>query len=170
MKISLVVKPLLLAVTTVFLLGFQACSHKTIKQDDPTPTSALQDSQFKDLGSSDTGNIYGLKTVHFDYDSSLLGNNAKKILIQDAGILKQNAQIRIQVEGHCDQQGGIQYNLGLGEKRADAVKHYLTDHGVQEARISTVSYGKERLLDSSNTEEAYAKNRRANLVVTRAVL
>jgi peptidoglycan-associated lipoprotein len=154
----------------VFLLSFESCSHQVVKQDETTAPQRAQESQFKDLGSSDIGNIYGLKTVHFAYDSSLLGTEAKKIILQDAQILKQNAQIRIQVEGHCDQQGGIQYNLALGEKRADAVKHYLSDHGVLSDRITTVSYGKEKLLDAHNTEDAYAKNRRANLVVTRAIL
>jgi peptidoglycan-associated lipoprotein len=154
----------------IFFTGLQACSHKAIKQDDQVASAASQDSQFKDLGSSDAGNAYGLKTVHFSYDSSLLGAEAKKLLVDDASILKQNAQIRIQVEGHCDQQGGIQYNLALGERRATAVKHYLSDHGVQIDRITTVSYGKEKLLDTSNTEEANAKNRRANLVITRAVM
>jgi peptidoglycan-associated lipoprotein len=154
----------------IFFMGLQACSHKAVKQDDTMASAASQDSLFKDLGSSDAGNAYGLKTVHFAYDSSLLGSDAKKLLLDDASILKQNAQIRIQVEGHCDQQGGVQYNLALGERRATAVKHYLSDLGVQTDRITTVSYGKEKLLDTRNTEEAYAKNRRANLVITRAVL
>ena len=75
--------------------------------------------------------------------------------------------IHVQIEGHCDQRGGIQYNLALGEKRAEAVKKYLIGLGVGGSRIQTISYGKEHLLDSSSTEDAYSRNRRANFVLTR---
>ncbi|MBU6153893.1 MAG: OmpA family protein, partial [Bdellovibrionales bacterium] len=72
----------------------------------------------------------------------------------------------IQVEGHCDQRGGIQYNIALGEKRSNAVKKFLTGQGIAGDRISVISFGKEKPVDSAETEAAYAKNRRGNFVVT----
>jgi peptidoglycan-associated lipoprotein len=108
----------------------------------------------------------GLQTVHFPYDSSNLDSEAKNVLRSNAEILKTNSNVKIQIEGHCDARGGIQYNLALGERRAKSVKDYLVDAGVSGNRISTISYGKERLLDPGTSEEANAKNRRANFVIT----
>jgi peptidoglycan-associated lipoprotein len=142
-----------------------ACSHKKVAAEAPD-TDASASSEIK---SSDLGNAYGLMTIHFGYDSDLLSADAKNTLKQNAKILKDNPGINIQIEGHCDQRGGIQYNVALGERRANSVKHFLVDLGVQGARISTISYGKERLLDTSDNEAAYAKNRRANFVITKTM-
>ena len=84
-----------------------------------------------------------------------------------ADILKAHPGVKIQVEGHCDQRGGIQYNIALGEKRANSVKKFLMDKGISGDRIATISFGKERPVDSASTEEAYAKNRRANFVIVK---
>ena len=70
-------------------------------------------------------------------------------------------------EGHCDERGTVEYNLALGERRAQATRDYLVSLGVEAGRLSTVSYGKERPLDPSSTESAYAKNRRAHFAVSR---
>jgi len=118
------------------------------------------------LGDSDSGKAFGLQTVYFDFDSFLLTESSKAALAANANVLKEKKAVKIQVEGHCDARGGIQYNIALGEKRANAVKKYLEDMGIGADRITTISYGKERLLDSRDTEEAHAKNRRANFVIT----
>jgi peptidoglycan-associated lipoprotein len=107
-----------------------------------------------------------MKTVRFDFDSMALTSDAKAIVSENAQILKSHPTVKVQVEGHCDARGGVQYNIALGEKRAKAVEHYLEDLGVQANRISTISYGKERPIDPAQTEDAYAKNRRANFVIT----
>ncbi len=120
----------------------------------------------KDIGSSDLGNALGLKTIHFGFDASTLNGEGKSLLTEDAKLLKANPNIKIQIEGHCDARGGVQYNIALGEKRALSVKHFLQNQGIAENRISTVSFGKERPIDPASTDEAYAKNRRANLVIT----
>ena len=155
------------------LSAFVACSQKSVKPDDnnavntsdlPQGSTGSQDSP-----SSDAGNAMGLQTVHYAYDSSLLSAEAKSTLKANAAILKSNPSVHVQIEGHCDQRGGIQYNIALGEKRANAAKHYLEDQGVADARITTISYGKEHLLDPAETEEAYAKNRRANFVITKSL-
>ena len=118
------------------------------------------------MGDSDSGQAMGLQTVHFDYDSYSLTNEAKSILDGNVKILQDKTNLRIQIEGHCDERGGIQYNLALGEKRANAVRKFLMDRGISGDRTSTISYGKERPLDAGHTEEAWTKNRRANAVIT----
>ena len=148
----------------VFLcLGMIGCGHKQPKADAVSTSPLIEEA---DLGSSDQGRAMGLQTVHFGFDSNLLSKNMKSTLAQDAEILKSNPNVRIQIEGHCDSRGGIQYNIALGERRANSVKSYLEDLGVSGQRLAIISYGKERPLVSGETEEAYAKNRRANFIVT----
>jgi peptidoglycan-associated lipoprotein len=78
-------------------------------------------------------------------------------------MLESRPQARVLIEGHCDERGTVEYNLALGEKRAQAVKEYLVTYGVEGERLDTVSYGEERPLDPRSTEEAWAKNRRAHM-------
>jgi peptidoglycan-associated lipoprotein len=118
------------------------------------------------MGDSDSGKAMGLQTVHFGYDAYLLDEEAKSTLKANAQILKDKPSAKIQVEGHCDQRGGIQYNIALGEKRANAVKKFLVDQGIKADRVSTISMGKEKPIDPGSTEDAHAKNRRGNFVVT----
>jgi peptidoglycan-associated lipoprotein len=118
------------------------------------------------MGDSDSGKAMGLQTINFPYDSFTLDGGAKGKLKGNADILKGSQNLKIQVEGHCDDRGGIQYNIALGEKRANAVKKYLTDMGVAGDRITTISFGKERLIAQGSSEDAHARNRRANFVIT----
>jgi peptidoglycan-associated lipoprotein len=106
-----------------------------------------------------------LKDIHFDFDKY-------DIRPTDAGILKENAallvkfpNVKIQIEGHCDERGTVEYNLALGERRANSAKRYLISLGIPEKRISTISYGEERPLDPGHNEEAWAKNRRAHTII-----
>ena len=106
-----------------------------------------------------------LKDIHFDFDKY-------DIRPTDAGILKENAallvkfpNVKIQIEGHCDERGTVEYNLALGERRANSAKRYLISLGIPEKRISTISYGKERPSDPGHNEEAWAKNRRAHTII-----
>lgn len=148
------------------ILVSSSCSHnKTKSEEEDKPAAGFQ-TQDTQLGSSDTGNSFGLKTIHFDFDSSDLSSENKALVKEDAQILKNNPTLKIQVEGHCDARGGVQYNIALGEKRAQSVQHLMMDYGVAEDRVTVLSYGKERPLDTADSEEAYAKNRRGNLVVT----
>jgi peptidoglycan-associated lipoprotein len=80
-------------------------------------------------------------------------------------LLKKYPKVKVQVEGDCDERGTIEYNLALGERRANATKKYLVSLGVSADRISTISYGKERPLDPGHDEEAWAKNRRAHTII-----
>jgi len=138
------------------------CAKKQ-KPDEISPGTDMSDMS---LGDSDSGRALGLVTIRFPYDSFALDGEAKEGLKNNASILKDKASVAVQIEGHCDSRGGVQYNIALGEKRANAVKKALEGMGVAAGRISTISYGKERLLDPSETEAAHSKNRRANFVIT----
>lgn len=98
--------------------------------------------------------------IHFAFDSSSLSPEARQILTRKVEVLRKYPQVKLVVEGHCDQRGTAEYNLALGERRAQAAAQYLVNLGVEAGRISTVSYGKERPLDPGNSEAAWAQNRR----------
>jgi peptidoglycan-associated lipoprotein len=106
------------------------------------------------------------RDVNFDYDKYDLTPEAREILANHARLLKENQQVKLKIEGHCDERGTIEYNLALGERRADAVKTYLVNYGIDTYRLSTISYGKEHPLDTRSTPEAWAKNRRAAFVIS----
>lgn len=99
--------------------------------------------------------------VFFAYDSSELSDDAKKILDTQALWLKSDASVKVTVEGHCDERGTREYNIALGDKRANAAKNYLVSGGVETSRIKTVSYGKEHPVYFGSEESVISKNRRA---------
>ncbi len=101
----------------------------------------------------------------FDFDSFALRDDAKAALDKDAKLLRDNADVSITVEGHCDERGTVEYNLALGEKRAGAARDYLVGAGVTAARVQTVSYGKERPFCQEHTEDCWQQNRRAHFVL-----
>lgn len=100
--------------------------------------------------------------IYFEFDSAKLTAEAQEILRQKADWLRRNPAVRVRVEGHCDDRGTNEYNLALGESRAENAKEYLVALGVEESRLSTVSYGEERPLVPGSSEEARAHNRRAH--------
>ena len=108
-----------------------------------------------------------LADVRFEYDSAALTDEARSVLEKHALWLQGQRDVRVIVEGHCDERGTVEYNLALGEQRARAVRDYLASLGVAGARLRVVSYGKERPLDPGSDEAAHAKNRRAHFNVSR---
>jgi peptidoglycan-associated lipoprotein len=106
-----------------------------------------------------------LKDIHFEFDKYDIRSVDEAILKENAAFLKNNPRMKIQVEGHCDERGTVEYNLALGERRANNTKKYLVSLGIPSDRISTISYGKEKPFDKGHHEEAWAKNRRAHIVV-----
>jgi len=108
---------------------------------------------------------YELSNIYFDFDKSLIKTDAKDVLKKHAAWLKANNAVNITVAGNCDERGTAEYNLALGQRRANAAAKYLVDLGVAKKRIKTVSYGKEKPVDPSHTEEAWAKNRRDEFVI-----
>jgi peptidoglycan-associated lipoprotein len=160
-------KKFLLSLGVAISIFMTACSSAKKKEDaelSGVPTAAAADESA--LGDSDSGKAMGLQTVFFPYDSIVLDGAAKAALKNNAELMKKNASLKVQIEGHCDQRGGIQYNIALGEKRANSTRKYLEDMGVEGDRLTIISFGKEKPLDQATSEEAYAKNRRANFVLT----
>jgi peptidoglycan-associated lipoprotein len=104
--------------------------------------------------------------IGFDLDRSDLTDASVATLDRKLRILQANPRLEIQIAGHCDERGSDEYNLALGSRRAAAAKRYLVEHGISEGRIGIVSYGEERPLDPGGTEEAWARNRRDEFVVT----
>ena len=107
-----------------------------------------------------------LNPVFYALDSSELDDAGRTIVTSNAQVLKKYPTWAITVEGHCDERGTAEYNLGLGELRAVAVKNYLVSLGIAPNRILTVSYGKEFPFDAGHNDGAWAKNRRAHFVIT----
>lgn len=117
-------------------------------------------------GDSDSNRAGALKTVYFGYNSSAIEGDTRDALNSNAEFLKTNAAVKIQVEGHCDERGSVQFNLALGERRAKSVRDYLVAQGVASGRISIISLGKEKPVSFGHDEESWSKNRRANFLVT----
>jgi peptidoglycan-associated lipoprotein len=106
-----------------------------------------------------------LKIIYFDYDRYAIRDDAKPVLEANSAWLKKFSSAKILVEGHCDERGTEEYNLALGEKRAQGTMDYLVSLGVSPQRIKIISYGKSQPLDSGHTEMAWQKNRRAQFLI-----
>lgn len=104
------------------------------------------------------------RTFYFEFDQARLSEGDLRVLAMHANYLRDFRNRSVVIEGHCDERGSREYNLGLGERRAQAVERYLTSAGVRESQIETVSYGEERPADPGKNESAWSKNRRAVLI------
>src|SRR5229473_799772 len=105
-----------------------------------------------------------VRDAYFDYDKADIRPDARASLSTTADFLKKNPSIKVTIEGHCDERGSTEYNLGLGDRRANAVKQYLVSLGVSADRISTVSFGKEKPFCMESTEACWQQNRRGHFV------
>ena len=163
---------LLVGLTSILVFGCKGREKNTTDTTTPetTSTPVVQDQPVEsapmnfDAQGSDSNKIAGLSTVFFDYDKSTLSAASKETLKGNADWMKKNTKVNIQIEGHTDSRGSIEYNLALGARRANAVKAYLQSLGIPAARLKTISYGKERPLVQGESEDAWSKNRRANFV------
>jgi len=105
-----------------------------------------------------------LQTVYFQYDSSELQMDAQSTLRANADVINRYPDVRIQIQGHCDERGSEEYNLALGDRRARAIMDYLVNLGINPARLNTITFGEERPVDPGHDEAAYARNRRGEFV------
>ncbi len=103
-----------------------------------------------------------LKSIFFDFDQAVIREDQKEAMLQNAQWLKAHSQVQVRIEGNCDERGTAEYNLALGQRRAEAVKEFLEGLGISPKRMQTISYGFERPLDPGHNEEAWAKNRRVD--------
>ena len=156
---------LLLAVALIVSFGCSS-SKKNTNTAEAYTGETVQETGFEVNGDSDSGTAGGLRTIYFALDSSSLGSDARSALESNAQFLSENSSVKVQVEGHADERGGVQYNLALGERRAKTVKNYLIGLGVASNRVDIVSYGKERPLEFGHSEGSWSKNRRGNFVIT----
>jgi peptidoglycan-associated lipoprotein len=104
--------------------------------------------------------------VYFDFDESDIEPAAEQVLRQKAEILRASPQVRLRIEGHADERGSTEYNLALGNRRAEAVLDFLTDFGLSENRFETVSFGEGRPVATGSNEQAWSQNRRGEFVIT----
>lgn len=169
-------KPMIKTIVILAIVALAGVSCGKKKADDAvTDVGATTGDTSKDSGitnekmnfdatGSDGGQISGLFTVNFDYDQATLSEESKKRLADNAKWMKSNPTVFMQIEGHCDERGSIEYNLALGERRAKSAKAYMAGLGIENKRLSVISYGKEKPLATGDTESAMAQNRRANFV------
>ncbi len=179
------VKFTLLLIVPVFML-ITSCAQqtKTVPEEEPTATETAEEtaeteavvtpeeetpveSEPIDDGSSakkDLNNFIHMD-ARFAFDSAALDETSQKILRMKAEYLRNNPDVAVYVEGHCDERGTTEYNLGLGEKRAVAARNFLIDMGIASYRLEAVSYGEERPADPNSNEIAWKKNRRAHFTI-----
>jgi len=108
---------------------------------------------------------FELESIYFDFDKSSIREEYRPILEKTAVLLKDNTTVHIRIEGNCDERGSPEYNLALGERRADSAKQFLVSLGVSPERIEVISYGEERPLALGDSEEAWAQNRRDDFAI-----
>lgn len=165
-------KPFALTILLTAALSLTGCSSTQKKADgagssQSSDMGAVNDGLSLELNAdSDSGKAGALRTVYFDFNSATLRSDTREALEANASFLKSNPAVEVQVEGHCDERGGVQFNLALGEKRASAIKDYLVAMGVEGKRITTISFGKMRPVAFGHAEDAWSQNRRGNFVVT----
>lgn len=114
-----------------------------------------------DAKASASATVADLTRIHFDFDSYVLTGEARATLKQNAMVLKSASMLKVKIEGHTDERGSDDYNLALGEQRAQATMDYLRSLGVSASQLATISMGEMAPLDPSSNEAAWAKNRRA---------
>lgn len=163
-------KSLTLTMLLALAIAFTGCGSSS-KQDSDVDSAAVSgddssSASFEINSDSDSNTAGSLQTVFFDFNSSTLSQAARSALQNNADFLKNNDTVRVQVEGHADERGGVQYNLALGERRANSVRDYLVAMGIEGSRITTISFGKERPLSFGHDEAAWSQNRRGNFVIT----
>ena len=182
-------KSLWLAIALVMILPvmfFTASCAKKIVQTEPVPTIQPEVSKASDRSAEEieqarqlqedrlqaeaavreaAGTAFVDEYIHFAFDSAVLSDQAQEILNSKADYLRTNSGVKVTVEGHCDERGTNSYNIALGERRAESVKNFLVDLGINTNRLNTTSYGEERPIAMGQKEASWAMNRRAQFVI-----
>lgn len=134
----------------------------------------LDDARWKELGINseaekreflERAKAFENQDIYFDYDAYTLSQPAQKLLDEKIAFLKRYPKVKVTVEGHCDERGTTEYNLALGERRANSALQYIQNSGLQTQKLTAISYGKERPVATGHDEASYAKNRRAHFVL-----
>ncbi len=145
-----------------------SCQKKVV---DATPEPVVEEKEEEVVEEKEEVVVYKApdmvmqEDIYFEFDKSTLTPIAQDNLLRKAEWLRENPDATVTIEGHCDERGTNEYNLALGDRRAESAKAFLTDLGIDSTRLTTISYGEERPVDPRSTEEAWEKNRRAHFVV-----
>jgi peptidoglycan-associated lipoprotein len=140
-----------------------------VAEESPTTEEAVAEGVNDIQIAQDWTEIPALETVRFGYDAASVDDAARVSLKTNVAILKKlPASVKIRVEGHCDDRGTVEYNIALGQRRANAVRQYYVTAGIPKSRIETISFGEERPLCNAATDECYAMNRRGATKVRNA--
>jgi peptidoglycan-associated lipoprotein len=138
-----------------------ATAHVDVKAPPPPPAPAPAQPNVSELFAQNVTDAY------FDLDKSDLRPDARSALTEDAEFLRSYPQVHVSIEGHCDERGSTEYNLGLGQRRAEAAKNFLVSLGIAADRMETTSWGKERPVCTDHNEECWQRNRRAHFVLAK---
>jgi len=162
---------MLLVLWVIFMLG--GCAQKTVESPEASDQGAMGPAESLETEVSASDNIMEGRTsgpmlpVYFDFDSSAIRSDQVERIEGNGDFLKQNPDVKIRIEGNCDPRGTKEYNLALGERRAQSALKYLVNLGVDESRLSTVSWGEEKLLLYGHDEISWAQNRRDDFVIVK---
>ena len=153
-------------------LALTGCSKKKPETAAPQVTSTEGAGTAESLETEDTGIMEGrtsgpMVPVYFEFDSSNVVGEQVPRIETNADFIKKNPNLKIRIEGNCDPRGTKEYNLALGERRAQSAKNYLVSLGVDASRMTTISFGEEKLLLFGHDEMSWAQNRRADFVITK---
>jgi len=165
-------KKFLFAFSLIFLFALLMGGSCQPKEDAPTdlpstteqPTTPTEEPTEPEVPEQPTVTPItetAFQIVYFDFDKYNIRSDARNALEHNARVLRDNLNVRVKIEGHCDERGTVEYNLALGERRAKSVKDYLINLGIDASRIETISFGKEQPADLGHNEEAWQNNRRA---------
>ena len=167
-KIWLVIALLLVIPGLLFTVGCQKKTVTQAKAPAPAPAAAAPAAKQPAPAAVKPGDTSGMimqEDIFFEFDKSTLTPAAQDNLMRKAAWLRENPDVTVTIEGHCDERGTNEYNLALGDRRADSAKAFLVDLGIASSRMTTISYGEERPLCMQQTEECWAKNRRDHFVL-----
>ncbi|MCE5336481.1 MAG: peptidoglycan-associated lipoprotein Pal [Desulfobacteraceae bacterium] len=140
----------------------------------PGGPGGMDDARWRELGINseaekreflERAKAFENQDIYYDYDGYTLSDPAKRVLDEKIAFLKRYAKVRVTVEGHCDERGTTEYNLALGERRANSCLQYIKNSGLQTEKLTSISYGKERPIATGHDEASWAKNRRAHFVL-----
>ncbi len=173
------------------LLFTASCSKKVVKSDDSaaqveeqekaTEEVAAQEQEREQQAAAEAAaqiaeetaqrdllmekNMFESESIYYEFDSSALTPVAQSVLTGKAEYLRDNPGMQVIIEGHCDERGTPEYNLALGDRRAESAKSFLVNFGVDPSRFTTVSYGEESPVDTGHDEDAWSQNRRAKFLI-----
>jgi peptidoglycan-associated lipoprotein len=157
---------LFVGLLALLLISFCAKKPKVGKEEPKPPSTQTEEPKPPEIPKEEVTKITqeDLKPIYFDFDKYDLRPGDREILNQNALLLKENPKVKIRIEGNCDERGTVEYNLALGERRASAARDYLINLGVDNGRISIITYGKEKASHCFN-DDCWSKDRRDDFII-----